>query len=584
MAWKPIIKRPADLAVPPAMADYAAARADFSWQMVSRELGCDANACNMAELCVDRHARADGGREALRSVDRDFGVQTLSYGELAAGTGRFANLLRRLGVRPGEVVASLLGREPALYFVALGALKNQDLYCPLFAAFGPEPLRQRLALAQSRVLVTTRRLYERKVAPLRDSLPDLEHVVLADEDGEAEPPSGCLSLETALADCEPDFDIPPTPSDTPALLHFTSGTTGRPKGAVHHHGAILAQYASSRLVLDLRSGERFWCTADPGWVTGTVYGILGPLSVGATLIADPEPFDPQRWYYLLETERVRVWYTTPTAVRMLMRAGAELARGHDLSALRLAASVGEPLNPEAVVWGREVLGRPFHDTWWQTETGAIMIANFPGLDIRPGSMGRPLPGVEAAVVRLRGTRIEPVSAPDEEGELALRAGWPSMLAGYLGEPERYVTCFADGWYLTGDRARRDADGYFWFVGRRDDLIKTSGHLIGPFEVESVLMEHPGVAEAGVIGRPDPIAGQIVKAFVALKPGYTDDDTLRRALLAHARRRLGAAVAPKEIEVRAHLPKTRSGKIMRRLLRAQETGEEIGDLSTLDDTG
>jgi acetyl-CoA synthetase len=433
------------------------------------------------------------------------------------------------------------------------------------------------------VLVTTPGLYAHKVAPLRDALPDLEQVLLTDEDLAVEPPAGCLSLKGALADCDPAVEIPPTPSDTPALLHFTSGTTGRPKGAMHAHGAILAQYASSRLVLDLRPEDRFWCTADPGWVTGTVYGILGPLSVGSTLIADAEPFDALRWYRLLEAERVSVWYTAPTAVRMLMRAGDEHARGHDLSALRLAASVGEPLNPEAVVWGREVLGRPFHDTWWQTETGAIMIANYPSMDIRPGSMGRPLPGVEAAVVRRRDTHIEPVCEPDVEGELALRAGWPSMHRAYLGQPERYAACFADGWYLTGDRARRDADGYFWFVGRGDDLIKTSGHLIGPFEVESVLMEHPGVAEAGVIGRPDPIAGQIVKAFVALKPDYQDGEALRRALLAHARRRLGAAVAPKEIEVRERLPKTRSGKIMRRLLRAQETGEPVGDLSTLDDT-
>jgi acetyl-CoA synthetase len=582
MVWKPIVKHPSDLAVPPTMADYAAVRADFSWEAVGRDLGCDATDCNMAALCVDRHARANGGREALRFVDRDLGVRVLSYGELAANTSRFADLLRRLGVGPGAVVASLLGRVPALYTAALGALKNRDMYCPLFTAFGPGPLGQRLALAGARVLVTTPELYAHKVKPLRDSLPDLEHVLLAGEDLATGPPEGCLSLKAALADCEPDFEILPTPSDTPALLHFTSGTTGLPKGAMHAHGAILAQYASSRLVLDLRPEDRFWCTADPGWVTGTVYGILGPLSVGSTLVADAEPFDALRWYRLLEAEHVSVWYTAPTAVRMLMRAGAELARGHDLSALRLAASVGEPLNPEAVVWAREVLGPPFHDTWWQTETGAIMIANYPAMDIRPGSMGRPLPGVEAAVVRRRGTHIEPVCDPGVEGELALRTGWPSMHRAYLGEPERYAACFADGWYLTGDRARRDTDGYFWFVGRGDDLIKTSGHLIGPFEVESVLMEHPGVAEAGVIGRPDPIAGQIVKAFVALKPGFQDDEVLRRALLAHARRRLGAAVAPKEIEVRAHLPKTRSGKIMRRLLRAQETGEEVGDLSTLDE--
>jgi acetyl-CoA synthetase len=582
MTFCPIVKQAADLALPPLLADYPAARATFSWEAVSRALDCDGAAgCNMARLCVDRHARAAPGREAVRFVDRDLGVRSLTYGALAADVSRFAGLLRRLGVGPGEVVASLLGRVPALYVTALGALKGEDVYCPLFTAFGPEPLRQRLALARVRVLVTTPQLYVRKVAPLRAALPDLAHVLLTGTDPAAEPPDGCLPLEQALADCDPTLDTPPTPPDTPALLHFTSGTTGRPKGAVHPHGAILAQHLSSRLVLDLRAGERFWCTADPGWVTGTVYGILGPLSVGAVLIADPEPFDAERWYRILEGQRVAVWYTAPTAVRMLMRAGPEIARARDLSALRLAASVGEPLNPEAVVWGQEVLGRPFHDTWWQTETGAIMIANYPAVDIRPGSMGRPLPGIEAAVVAREDGHAAPIAEPDVEGELAVRTPWPSMMSTYLGQPERYAACFADGWYLTGDRARRDADGYFWFVGRGDDLIKTSGHLIGPFEVESVLMEHPGVAEAGVIGRPDPIAGQIVKAFVALKPGFADDESLRRSLLAHARRRLGAAVAPKEIEVRPHLPKTRSGKILRRLLRAQETDEDVGDLSTLE---
>jgi acetyl-CoA synthetase len=367
-----------------------------------------------------------------------------------------------------------------------------------------------------------------------------------------------------------------------ALLHFTSGTTGTPKGAIHVHEAVVAHHVTGKLALDLHPDDVYWCTADPGWVTGTSYGIIAPLTNGVTSIVDEGEFDAERWYGVLQSERVTVWYTAPTAIRMMMKAGAELARKHDLTALRFLASVGEPPNPEAVVWGREAFGHPFHDNWWQTETGGIMIANFASMDIRPGSMGRPLPGVEAAIVRkAAGSGVEPIEEPGVQGELALRPGWPSMFRGYWGETARYRKCFAGGWYLTGDLARRDADGYFWFVGRADDVIKTSGHLIGPFEVESILMEHPAVAEAGVIGKPDPVAMEVVKAFVSLKDGHTPTPELKRDLLAFARTRLGAVVAPKEIEFQPSLPKTRSGKIMRRLLKARELGLPEGDVSTLE---
>jgi acetyl-CoA synthetase len=317
-------------------------------------------------------------------------------------------------------------------------------------------------------------------------------------------------------------------------------------------------------------------------VTGTSYGIIAPLSNGVTSIVDEAEFDAPRWYKILAEQRVSVWYTAPTAIRRMMKAGIELVRGLDLRALRFLASVGEPLNPEAVVWGREAFGLPFHDNWWQTETGGIMIANFAAMDIRPGSMGRPLPGVEAAIVRTSDDgRTELIDQPGVQGELALRPGWPSMFRDYWNEPERYRKCFQGGFYLTGDLARRDEDNYFWFVGRKDDVIKTSGHLIGPFEVESALMEHPAVAEAGVIGKPDPVALEIVKAFVALKPGYEPSDALRSELLGFGRVRLGAAIAPKEIEIVPDLPKNSAGKIMRRLLKARELGLPQGDTSTLE---
>jgi acetyl-CoA synthetase len=414
---------------------------------------------------------------------------------------------------------------------------------------------------------------------LRDRLPKLTLVILIDEGA---PIAGTLRWRDVMDGASDRFVIPPTAPDDMALLHFTSGTTGRPKGAVHVHEAVVTHHATGLYALDLHDDDIFWCTADPGWVTGTSYGIIAPLTHGVTNLVVEAEFDAETWYRVLAEERVTVWYTAPTAIRMMMKLGAAAVRDHDLARLRFMASVGEPLNPEAVSWGVEAFGQPFHDNWWQTETGGIMIANFLGLPVKPGSMGLPLPGIEAAIVERRPDgSVAVVDQPMVQGELALKAGWPSMMRGYLHEDERYKKCFAGSWYLTGDLAKRDADGYFWFVGRADDVIKSSGHLIGPFEVESALMEHRAVAEAGVIGKPDPMAGEIVKAFVALKPGFEPSAALRRELLGHARKRLGAAVAPKEIDFRANLPKTRSGKIMRRLLKARELGLPEGDLSTLE---
>jgi acetyl-CoA synthetase len=456
------------------------------------------------------------------------------------------------------------------------------VFCPLFSAFGPEPIRQRLARGGGRVLVTTEALYRRKVEGLRPALPDLAHVLLVGAEGARTAVPGTLDLAALLEAAADRFEIPPTDAEQPALVHFTSGTTGMPKGAVHVHRAVVAHHATGSLALDFHDDDVFWCTADPGWVTGTSYGIVAPLSHGITSVVDEGDFDAERWYRVLQDERVSVWYTAPTAIRMLMRAGPELPRRFDLSALRFVASVGEPLNPEAVVWGAEALGLPVHDNWWQTETGGIMIANFAATEIRPGSMGLPLPGVEAALGRrTEGGGLALVEGAGAEGELLLRPGWPSLFRGYLGDEERTRACFREGWYLTGDLARRDADGYFWFVGRADDVIKTAGHLIGPFEVESVLMEHPAVVEAAAIGVPEPTAGEVVKAFVTLRAGFEPVDARRRALLAHARTRLGPAVAPREIAFHPNLPKTRSGKIMRRLLRARELGLPEGDLSTLE---
>jgi acetyl-CoA synthetase len=420
------------------------------------------------------------------------------------------------------------------------------------------------------------------LAAFRTALPFLEHVLLVGESGEPVRIPGTLDFRELMEAADERYEIQPTREEDHALLHFTSGTTGTPKGAIHVHGAVIAHHVTGRLALDLHDDDVFWCTADPGWVTGTSYGIIAPLTSGVTSIVDEGDFDAERWYGIVQDQRVTVWYTAPTAIRMMMKVGAEVARDYDLSSLRFLASVGEPLNPEAVVWGEKAFGRPFHDNWWQTETGGIMIANYASMDIRPGSMGRPLPGIDAAIVRpCEGAGVQEITQPGVEGELALRPGWPSMFRGYWNEPERYRKCFSGGFYLTGDLARRDADGYFWFVGRKDDVIKSAGHLIGPFEVESALLEHEAVAEAGVIGKPDPASFEIVKAFVSLKPGFAPSDELARKIMGFARVRLGAAVAPKEVAFVDSLPKNRAGKIMRRLLKARELGLPEGDISTLE---
>jgi len=579
------------------MGEYGAARAAFTWDRARDWLdGLPGGGLNIAHEAVDRHvAHGRGDVVALRFMNASGIDLEWTYADLADRTARFAEVLRGLGVGPGDLVCGLSGRLPDLYVALLGTLKARSVFSPLFSAFGPEPIRQRMSLGHARLLITTPALYQKKVASIRDDLPELEHVLLigpgSDELVGAEPLGpGVRPLAQLWPTTTGRFAVEATDPEEPALIHFTSGTTGTPKGAVHVHDAVVAHHATARYVLDLRDGDVFWCTADPGWVTGTSYGVIAPLTCGVTCIVDELEFDARRWYQLLEQERVTVWYTAPTALRMLMKAGSAPHEGRDLSTLRHVASVGEPLNPEVVHWGLDELGFPIRDTWWQTETGAIMIANYAGTEVRAGSMGRPVPGIDAALVArdaegqvVLGPDGGPVllEATDEIGQLALRRPWPSLMRAYIGADERFSAAFLGEWYLSGDLARRDADGWYWFVGRGDDVIKSAGHLIGPFEVESALMEHPAVAEAGVIGVPDPIVGEVVKAFVALRPGHDPSDELRRELLGFGRRRLGNAVAPRDITFQQDLPKTRSGKIMRRLLKARELGLPEGDLSTLE---
>jgi len=561
-----------------ALADPDAARASFDWQDARALLtGLPGGALNIGYEAVDRHvAQGHGSDVAIRWIGKDDNRRELTYADMADLSSRFANVLAAHGLAQGDRLFVLIGRVPELYAAAIGTLKAGLVFTPLFSAFGPEPIRTRMEIGEASVLLTTESIYRRKIAAWRDEIPSLKLVLIAGD----EAPEGCVALEPALAAASGAFEVAQTKPEDTALIHFTSGTTGKPKGAVHVHQAVLYHAYSGRNALELTPGTTYWCTADPGWVTGTSYGIIAPLVNRVTMIVDEAEFDVERWYGIIGREKVEVWYSAPTAIRMMMRAGAEATESHDFSSLKFLASVGEPLNPEAVIWSHEVFGRPFHDNWWQTETGGIMIANTRAMDVHPGSMGKPLPGIEAGIVE-REDGAPRQCAPGEIGELALRPGWPSMMRAYLNEQARYDKCFVDGWYLSGDLAMQDADGHFWFVGRADDLIKSSGHLIGPFEVESALIEHDAIAEAGVIGVPDDTAGEIVKAYVTLNTGFAASEDLERDVRGHARKKLGPAVAPREIVFRKTLPKTRSGKIMRRLLKARELGLPEGDISTLE---
>ena len=577
-APKAVITKTATTRAAANMPDYQNHYGSFTWTQAQTLLdGFPDGHINIAHEAIERHvADGHGDQIALRWIAKSGDRADFTYADLSRLTNRFADVLQTNGLTNGDRVSALLGRVPELYVAALGTLKAGCVFCPLFSAFGPEPIQSRMEIGGAKALITSTRLYRRKVAGIRADLPAL-HTVFTIDGAE----TGTTALQPLMDAASDTFDTARTDPEDTALLHFTSGTTGKPKGVVHVHQAVVAHTATGRLALDLQAGDTYWCTADPGWVTGTSYGIIAPLANRCTMIVYEAEFDVTRWYDVLEAEGVNVWYTAPTAIRMLMKAGADAIGKHRFPNLRFMASVGEPLNPEAVIWSNDTFGQPFHDNWWQTETGGIMIANYASMDVKPGSMGKPLPGITAGIVEVDGDSITELTTPMAMGELALRPGWPSMMRGYLNQQARYDKCFKDGWYLSGDLAMRDADGYFWFVGRADDLIKSAGHLIGPFEVESAIMEHDGVAEVAVIGLPDDTAGQIVKAFVALKPGIDPSEEMLLELLGHARNRLGPAVAPKEIAFRKNLPKTRSGKIMRRLLKARELGLPEGDISTLE---
>ncbi|SDW58651.1 acetate--CoA ligase [Paenibacillus sp. CF384] len=557
------------------MTSYDETYGNFSFEQLEQQFSwSETGKVNMAYEAIDRHVAAGRGDKVALYYSDNTRDESYTFQELSRQSNRFANVLRGLGIGKGERVFIFMPRTPELYFSLLGSLKVGAVVGPLFEAFMETAVRDRLLDSGATAIVTTPALLSR--IP-RSELPDLKHVIVYGDGVEAA--EGIVDFKEEMAKAADEAELEWLDREDGLLLHYTSGSTGKPKGIFHVHNAMIQHYFTGKVVLDLQPDDVYWCTADPGWVTGTSYGIFAPWLNGAANVIRGGRFSPQDWYSTIQKYGVTVWYSAPTAFRMLMGAGDDVVQKFDLSSLRHVLSVGEPLNPEVVRWGLKVYNQRIHDTWWMTETGAQLICNYPSMDIKPGSMGKPIPGVQAAIIDDSGNELPPYRM----GNLAIRTPWPSMMRKVWNNPAKYEEYFRlEGWYISGDSAYQDEDGYFWFQGRIDDVINTAGERVGPFEVESKLVEHPAVAEAGVIGKPDPMRGEIIKAFVALREGYTASDELKADIAKFVKEGLSAHAAPREIEFKDKLPKTRSGKIMRRVLKAWELNLPTGDLSTIED--
>lgn len=563
--------------IEPNLLDYNTAYKAFTYDDAAKnELEWfDDGTLNAAYSAVDKHLTTSvKDKIALIWEGSESQKETYNYGQLASLSNQIGNLLKSKGITRGDRVFIFLPRVPLLFISFLGILKIGAIAGTLFSAFQQQALFDRLENSGAKVLITNTDLGKR-ISDVQSKLPELKHVINIDD----------TNFTTDLKNQSADLAIEHMKPDDYAFMLYTSGTTGKPKGIVHRHYAILSQHLTAKYILDFKPNDIYWCTADPGWVTGISYEILGSWSNAATELIYEGRFDVEKWYQLLQEYKISVWYTAPTAVRMLMAKGTDVVRKYNLSALRHILSVGEPLNPEAIKWGLEAFGLPFHDTWWQTETGAMTLVNFPCNDIKFGSMGKPFLGLIAAIVDDNGNPV-PYKA---EGNIALRPGWPAMMQTVWKNEEKFKSYFVNGWYISGDHGWQDSDGYFWFIGRADDVIKTSGERVGPFEVESALVEHPAVIETGVIGKPDEVRGEIIKAFVVLKPDYLEKvkdpkeaQLLKDELSQYVKKHLAGHAYPREIEFIDKLPKTRSGKIMRRILKAKELGQPIGDTSTLEE--
>ena len=558
---------------------------------------------NVSVNCVDRHARGPRRNKAAIVWEGEPGDRrTLTYFDLYRQVSQFANVLKSLGVKRGDRVAIYLPLIPELAIAMLACARIGAVHSVVFGGFSAESLRDRINDAQAALLITADGGWRRgQVVPLKQmadealtGTPSIRNVVVVQRlEGDPAPvhiQEGRDHWYHQLMQAAP-YGCEPERMDAEDMLYilYTSGTTGKPKGIVHTTGGYLTQvYATTKWVFDLKDADVYWCTADIGWVTGHSYVVYGPLANGATvLMYEGAPDWPQkdRLWEIVERYGVTIFYTAPTAIRAFMRWGTDWPERRDLTSLRLLGSVGEPINPEAWMWYHRHIGGarcPIVDTWWQTETGAIMIAPLPGVThTKPGSATRPFPGISAEIRNADGTAIDVGG-----GLLALTRPWPSMLRGIYGDPARYVTQYWSRWtpdiYFTGDGAKRDSEGYFWLLGRVDDVLNVAGHRIGTMEVESALVDHPKVAEAAVVGRTHEIKGQAMAAFVTLKEGSSPSDRLIDELKEHVVKKIGAIARPDDIIFAADLPKTRSGKIMRRLLRDIAEGKTPGDTTTLAD--
>lgn len=554
---------------------------NFDWSASEKELNYqDGDIINIGWYCSDRICQMGKANKLALQWEGFGGVEKkYTFNDIRITSNTIGSFLQTLGVKNEDRVCLFMDRIPELYISFLGVLKIGAVVQPLFSAFGDESLYVRLDNAQTRAIITQKK-HLPKVRRILDQLPSLEYIVVVDYDAKRPLQDKEVSFDLENETPVEEFEIFPTKAESPSVLHYTSGTTGQPKGVKHVHYSLISQYLTTKWVLDLHEDDIYWCTADPGWVTGTSYGIIGAWSLGITQCVLNTGFSADAWYKFIEKYKVSVWYSAPTAIRSLMKAGEEPIKNADLSSLRHLASVGEPLNAEAVIWSEKMFGKPFLDTYWQTETGSIMITNFPGMKVKPGSMGKPFPGIRSAILDAK--TFEPYEETGKVGLIAFQPGWPAMMRTYWNNDKKFQEKIKNGWYLAGDRASIDNEGYFWFIGRDDDVINTGGHLVSPFEVESALLEHEAVSESAVVAKPDEVNMEVVKAFITLKPGYEASDDLELQIMNFIRKKLSPLAMPQDIEYMDSLPKTRSGKIMRRILHAKEWGEEIGDTSTLED--
>jgi acetyl-CoA synthetase len=562
----------------PNLADYFQTRKDFDWKDAEKHFDWSKTGkVNMAHEAIDRHA--EGWRKnkvALYYID-DIRFEKYTFREMRRLSNKFANVLKKYGIGKGDRVFTFLPRSPEVYISFFGILKVGAIPSPLFEAFMEDAVRDRVLDSEAVAILTVPQMKNR--IP-KDDMPSLKHTFVVDA-VDRDLGRGDINWSREMDEASPKLDdLVWLEREDPLILHYTSGSTGKPKGVLHVQNAMLGHIMTGKWVLDLHEDDIYWCTSDPGWVTGTSYGMFAPWLNGVTNVIRGGRFNPDEWYKTIEDLEVSIFYSAPTAFRLLMAAGIEKAKEYDLTSLRYISSVGEPLNPEVVRWGWEAFdGKTIHDNWWMTETGHQLIANYPSVPVRLGSMGRPVPGIEAAIVDDKGKEL----GPNQIGNLVIKKGWPGMMRRIWNDPEKFKEYFEhEPWFYSGDSAYRDEDGYFWFQGRIDDVIKTAGERVGPFEVESKLIEHPAVAAAGVIGKPHPIRGSIIKAFIQLREGYTPSDELKEEIRIFVKKGLAAHAQPREIEFRDKLPVTRSGKIMRRVLKAWELGLPTGDLSTMED--